>query len=127
MNPDNSNLQGNRKRFELSRVKLVRKLPGGESKKVRVSGRFELLGVRVIGIQLYFRKHYFMSRLAVNGLPVRLGVKTKILYALASQATAASVYGLVASMLLETTRCRQVFPARELFFDRENKSCFSAN
>ena len=39
--------------FALSRVKLVRKLPGGESKKVRVCGRFELLRVRVIGIQLY--------------------------------------------------------------------------
>ena len=37
-------------RFELLRVKLVRKLPGGESNKVRVSGT----RVRVIGIQLYF-------------------------------------------------------------------------
>ena len=55
LNPDNSNLQGNSKKVRViggSRVKLVRKLPGGKSKKVRVSERFELLRVRVNGIQL---------------------------------------------------------------------------
>ncbi len=47
LNPDNSNLQGSSYReFELSRVKLIRKGHGGESKKVLVSGRFELLRVR---------------------------------------------------------------------------------
>ena len=35
--------KGNQKRFKLSRVKLVRKLPGEELKKVQISGRFELL------------------------------------------------------------------------------------
>ena len=44
LNPDSSNLSGKSKTvrviggFEVSRVKLVRKLPGGESK------RFDLLG-----------------------------------------------------------------------------------
>lgn len=54
-----------------------------------------------------------MSLQSMNGLPVRSGVKTKILYASASQATTASVYGLVASMLFETKRC-QDFPARKI-------------
>ena len=48
--------------FELSRVKLVRKLPGGESKKVRVSGRFQLLRVRVIGIQLYLHVKKLLAK-----------------------------------------------------------------
>ena len=46
--PITRTLKENRKRFELSgaellRVKLVRKWPEGETKKVRVSGRFELI------------------------------------------------------------------------------------
>ena len=51
LNPDNLNLQGkpNKVRviggFELSRVKLVRKLRGGELEKVQVNGRFQLLRV----------------------------------------------------------------------------------
>ena len=58
LNPDNLNLQGKSNKvrvirgFELSRVKLGRKLPGGELEKVRVNGWFQLLRVRVIGIQL---------------------------------------------------------------------------
>ena len=46
LNPDNLNLQGKSNKvrviggFELSRVKLVRELLGGELEKVRVNGRF---------------------------------------------------------------------------------------
>ena len=53
LNPDNSNRQGTSKEIRVIEGKVSKKIPGGESKKVRVSGRFELLRVRVIGIQLY--------------------------------------------------------------------------
>ena len=39
-----SPFKGNRNRFELSRVKLVRKWADGELKQLRVVGRFELSG-----------------------------------------------------------------------------------
>ena len=53
--------RGNRKRlsyrkFDLSRVKLFRKWPEGKCKLLRVSGRFELSTVRIIGSQLYSLK-----------------------------------------------------------------------
>ncbi len=56
-----------------------------------------------------FRKHLFVSRLVVNGPSLRFGSKTKILNALASQATAASVYDLVASILFETKKVSRSF------------------
>ena len=54
--PDNSNLQRKLKKvreFELSRVKLYGKWPERKAKLVRVSARFELASVQVIGSQLY--------------------------------------------------------------------------
>ena len=65
--PDKSNPQGKLKKvrvvgsssyreFELSRVKLYRTWPEGKRKLVRVSGRFELARVRVIGTRLYIYK-----------------------------------------------------------------------
>ena len=48
--------EGNRKTFELLKVKLYRKRPEGKSKLLRVSGRFKLLRVRVNGIGLYYQQ-----------------------------------------------------------------------
>ena len=45
--------KGNRRGFELSGVKLVRKWSGRESKKVRVSGRFECLEFEVSRFDCY--------------------------------------------------------------------------
>ena len=66
---DNSKLQGKLKNkgsshreFELSRVKLYRKWPEGKGKLVRVSARFELARVRVIGSRLYTQSWFISNR-----------------------------------------------------------------
>ena len=44
LNPDNSNLQGKFKKVQVIGGKISKKITWRESKKVRVSGRFELSG-----------------------------------------------------------------------------------
>ena len=47
--------RGSTKRFQLSRVKLYRKWPERKWKLLRLTGRFKLARIRVIGGQLYLR------------------------------------------------------------------------